>query len=116
MGTGVAIAVLATFGSEVMAIAGTLGVGFFVAFIIVPAQVLLQEHTPVNMLGRVSGSMMSMMFSSQVVAILAAGALATMLGIRNVYFGSAALLFVIAGAGLYYLSKKSAEREAAPAA
>jgi DHA3 family macrolide efflux protein-like MFS transporter len=115
VGTGIAIGVLAAFGSKVMAIAGTLGVGFFVAFIIVPAQVLLQEHTPANMLGRVMGSMMSMMFSSQVVAILAAGALATSFGIRSVYFGSAALLFVIAAAGYYYLSKKSPEPEAAAA-
>jgi MFS family permease len=115
VGTGIAIAVLATFGSIVIAVVGTLGVGFFVAFIIVPAQTLLQEHTPANMLGRVSGSMMSMMFSSQVLAMLAAGTLATSFGIRNVYFGSAALLFVIAGAGYYYLSRQSAARETAAA-
>lgn len=76
-----------------------------------PAQTLLQEHTPPNMLGRVSGSMMSMMFSSQVLAMLAAGTLATSFGIPNVYFGSAALLFVIAGSGCYYLSRQSAAAE-----
>ncbi len=115
VGTGIAIAVLATFGSNAMAVVGTLGVGFFVAFIFVPAQTLLQEHTPANMLGRVSGSMMSMMFSSQVLAMLAAGALATSFGIRNVYFGSAALLFVIAGTGYYYLSRQSTGQQTAAA-
>jgi len=115
VGTGVCIAILALFSRNLTAVVGMLGIGFFIAFVFVPAQVLMQEHTPANMLGRVSGSMMSMMFSSQLIAILAAGALATSLGIRNVYFGSAALLFVIASLGYYYLSRKSTVSETAAA-
>ncbi len=112
VGTGVSIGLLAAFGSIPTAVATILGVGFFVAFIFVPAQVLLQEHTPPTMLGRVSGSMMAVMFSSQVIALLSAGELATAMGIRNVYFGSALLLFLIAGWGYYRLSQEGAAPDA----
>ncbi len=105
-GTGLAIAVLAAFGSTAVAATMMAGIGFFASFIFVPAQVLIQEHTPQKMLGRVSGSLMAVMFSSQVIALLSAGALATHVGIRNVYFGSALLLFTIAGAAWYWLSKE----------
>jgi len=104
-GAGVAIAFMAMFGSVPVAVAMMLGLGFFAAFVFVPAQALIQEHTPQNMLGRVSGSLMAVMFSSQVIALLSSGALATSLGIRNVYFGSAVLLFVIAGGAFYWLSR-----------
>ncbi|MBV9406232.1 MAG: MFS transporter, partial [Acidobacteriaceae bacterium] len=104
-GAGVAIAFMAMFGSVPVAVAMMLGLGFFAAFVFVPAQALIQEHTPQNMLGRVSGSLMAVMFSSQVIALLSSGALAPSLGIRNVYFGSAVLLFVIAGGAFYWLSR-----------
>ncbi len=114
-GAGVCIAILAAFGSTMMAVISILGIGFFVAFVFIPAQVLMQEHTPPNMLGRVSGSMMAVMFSSQVIALLSAGELATYMGIRNVYFGSALLLFVIAAGGYYRVSKRGIVEEAAAA-
>jgi MFS family permease len=111
VGVGISIAVLAILGTEMFAILGLLGIGFFVAFVIEPAQVLLQEHTPQNMLGRVSGSMMAVMFSSQVIALLSAGALANVLGIRNVYYGSALLLFLVAAGGYYRLNKERTAEE-----
>jgi DHA3 family macrolide efflux protein-like MFS transporter len=116
VGTGCSIALLAAIGTRITAVSGMLGVGFFVAFIIVPAQVLLQEHTPENMLGRVSGSMMAVMSSSQVIALLSAGELANRVGIRNVYYGSALLLFAVAAAGYYRLSREAAPQESAAVA
>ena len=114
-GVGFSIALIALTGSAIAAAIGILALGFFVAFIIVPAQVLMQEHTPKNMLGRVSASMVSVMVSSQVIAMLFAGEIATSVGIRNVYYGSAALLLLLAAAGYYWLSRESAG-EPAPAA
>jgi MFS transporter, DHA3 family, macrolide efflux protein len=96
---GFAIAVIALFGTTPAAVAGILMLGFFLAFIIVPAQVLMQEHTPKNMLGRVSGSMISVIISAQVLAMLLSGEAATAIGIRNVYYGSAVLLFLLAAGG-----------------
>lgn len=104
-GTGAAIGILAVFGNTAIAAAMMIGIGFFASFVFVPAQVLIQEHTPANMLGRVSGSLMAVMFSSQVIALISAGELATAIGIRNVYFASAVLLFAIAGGAYYWISR-----------
>ena len=110
---GFSIALIALFGTTPAAVIGILMLGFFLAFIIVPAQVLMQEHTPKSMLGRVTGSMVSVIIGSQVLGMLFAGEIANTVGIRNVYYGSAALLFLLAGAGYYWLSRDS---EQAPAA
>lgn len=112
---GCSIALIAVAGSAVAAAVGIFLLGFFVAFIIVPAQVLMQEHTPKNMLGRVSGSMVAVMVSSQVLGMLFAGEVATAIGIRNVYYMSAALLFLLAGGGYYWLSRDRAQAPAAAA-
>jgi len=114
-GVGFSIALIAVTGSAMAAAVGILLLGFFVAFIIVPAQVLMQQHTPQNMLGRVSGSMVAVMVSSQVLGMLFAGEVATAVGIRNVYYGSAALLFLLAGGGYYWLSRDNAPAPAAAA-
>lgn len=110
---GVAIAVTSIFGTTLAAVIGILMLGFFIAFIIVPAQVLMQEHTPRNMLGRVTGSMVSVIVSSQVLGLLLAGAVATGIGIRNVYYGSAALLLLLAVASFFWLSRDKAQAPAA---
>ncbi|HTU47628.1 MAG TPA: MFS transporter [Bryobacteraceae bacterium] len=112
---GFSIGLIALFGTTPAAVIGILMLGFFLAFIIVPAQVLMQEHTPKNMLGRVTGSMVSVIIASQVLGMLFAGEIATTVGIRNVYYGSAALLFVLAGAGYYWLSRGTAQAPAAAA-
>jgi DHA3 family macrolide efflux protein-like MFS transporter len=112
---GFSIALIALFGTTPAAVVGILMLGFFLAFIIVPAQVLMQEHTPRNMLGRVSGSMISVMVGSQVLGMLLSGEVATVIGIRNVYYGSAVLLFLLAAGGYYWLARDTAQ-EPAPAA
>jgi MFS transporter, DHA3 family, macrolide efflux protein len=113
LATGFSIALIAFARSTIAAAVGILTLGFFVAFIIVPAQTLIQTHTPQPMLGRVSGGMVSVMVSSQVLGMLFAGEIATAIGIRNVYYGSAALLLLLAAGGYYWLSRGNPE--AAPA-
>jgi len=56
------------------------------------SQTLIQQETPKEMLGRVSSSLMSLMAFSQVVSMFLAGPVADRVGIRNLYFGSAAML------------------------
>ncbi|HVN03612.1 MAG TPA: hypothetical protein VMT86_04285 [Bryobacteraceae bacterium] len=51
------------------------------------------------MLGRVSSSLMSLLAISQVLAMFVAGPVAQHSGIRNLYFGSAALLVAIGAVG-----------------
>ena len=74
--------------------AGMLGLGFGAAFIMVPSQTLLQQETPHALLGRVISSLMSLLAMSQVLAMFVAGPVAQQLGIRKLYFGSAAMLGV----------------------
>jgi MFS family permease len=92
----------------------TLGIGFGAAFIMIPSQTLLQEETPHDMLGRVSSSLMSALSISQVVAMLCAGSIAQAIGIRNLYFASAALLVLIAASGYLYLQNRARQQAASP--
>jgi len=98
-GMGLAVLVTALFGRVVTTALGMLGLGFGAAFIMVPAQTLLQQETPHAMLGRVSSSVMSLMAISQVVAMFVAGPVAEKAGIRNLYLGSAAMLMTIGAVG-----------------
>jgi DHA3 family macrolide efflux protein-like MFS transporter len=104
-GCGLAIVETALFGRVTSTVIGMLGLGFSAAFIMIAAQTLLQQETPREMLGRVSSSMISVLSMAQVVAMSIAGPVAQTVGIRNLYFGSAGLLFVISAIGYRWLHK-----------
>ena len=89
---------------------GMLGLGFGVAFIFIPAQTMLQQVTPAAMLGRVSSSLWSALALTQVAALTLSGSTAQAIGIRNLYFASAAMLVLIAAAGW----RKLASQEVSP--
>jgi predicted MFS family arabinose efflux permease len=109
-GMGVAVLGTALFGKVGTTAAGMLGLGFFAAFIMVPSQTLLQQETPHEMLGRVSSSVMSLMAISQVLAMFVAGPVAEKAGIRNLYFGSAAMLVGIGIIGWSRLRRPASAR------
>lgn len=108
--SGCFIAFLAALGTVPTTFIGMLGLGFGVAFVFIPAQTLLQQVTPTEMLGRVSSSMMSSLAFTQVVALTLAGSLAHAIGIRNLYFCSAALLLLLAFSGYRRLSAAADSR------
>ena len=62
------------------------------------------------MLGRVSSSLWSALALTQVAALTLSGSTAQAIGIRNLYFASAALLVLIAAAGW----RKLASQEVSP--
>ena len=107
VGIGVSIILMAAFGNIPVTMVATLGIGFWVGFLIVPTQVLLQEETPKEMLGRISSSLMSLMSISQVLAMSGAGPIAESIGIRNLYYLSAALLLGIAAFGYPRIPKQA---------
>ncbi len=92
---GIAVLVTAAFGLIATTAIGMLLMGFGAALIMITAQTLLQQETPKEMLGRVSSALMSLMAFSQVLAMFLAGPVAEHAGIRNLYFGSAAMLLFI---------------------
>src|SRR5580658_1245842 len=104
-GMGVAVLVTALFGRVATTALGMLAMGFCAAFIMVPSQTLLQRETPHALLGRVMSSLMSLLAMSQVLAMFVAGPVAQHLGIRKLYFGSAALLGVIGALGYAWLQR-----------
>ena len=67
---GFAILVTALVKLAAVTALGMLGMGFGVAFIIAPAQALFQQETPMNMVGRVSSSFMSVLTFSQVMGLV----------------------------------------------
>src|SRR6202012_5739650 len=77
------------------ATAAMLLVGFFAAFVMVCAQVLIQQETPHELLGRVSSTLWSLLSIAQVAALLAAGPVADRFGVIDLYYFSAAVLVAI---------------------
>ena len=84
-----------------------MGLGIGVIFVIVAAQTLMQGLTPMEMIGRVSASFMAVLSIAQLVGLVISGSLAQTLGIRNLFFSSAALLFVITVFGYFRLPQQT---------
>jgi MFS family permease len=98
-GMGIAVMVMASIGYVTVAAVGAFGIGFGAIFIIVPTQTLMQQETPVELVGRVSSSFMSVLSVSQLVGLIISGSLTQKLGIRNLFFASAAMLVLFACVG-----------------
>jgi MFS family permease len=80
--------------------------GFAVSLVLIPAQTMSQQETPVEMAGRVSSTFMSMISIAQILGLLVSGTLAEKLGIRQLFFSCTAFLIVIATAGWIYLRSR----------
>jgi MFS family permease len=106
---GVSVYLLAAFGSVPVAALATLGMGVGVAFIMVPSQTLMQQETPMEMIGRVSSSVMSVLCIAQVIGLIFSGSLAHWLGIKNLFYTSAGLLALIAAVGFFFLQRQSSQ-------
>lgn len=78
--------------------------GFAFAGVIVPAQTLLQRETPHALMGRISSTVMSVVFFAQLLGLTLSGVLAQVLGVRAVFFLCAALAWVLTGAGKMLLA------------
>ncbi len=99
VGLAFATALLGVFARIPTAAASLLGLGAAIAFIIVPAQTLMQQETPHAIIGRVSSSFMSLISVAQVAGLLLSGYLAQILGVRRLFVASAVALVIIAGVG-----------------
>ncbi len=102
------ILALAIFGNVPITVLATLELGVGVALVIISAQTLMQGQTPMEMLGRVTSSLMSVLALAQVSGLLLSGSIAQAVGIRNSYFATSALLAVIAAAGWRLVEKRKA--------
>ena len=114
LGMGIAVMVMASIGHVAVAGIGAFGIGFGAIFIIVPTQTLMQQETPVELVGRVSSSFMSVLSVSQLVGLIISGSLAQALGIRNLFFASAAMLVLFACFGYFRLPAQAKAATAEP--
>ena len=107
---------LAFFGNVPLTIVATLIMGFGVALVIIPAQTLMQGQTPLDMLGRVTSTLMSVLSFAQVAGLALSGSIAQVVGIRNSYYATSALLALIAAAGWRVVTHRTAAQSASQAA
>ena len=106
-GVALGILILAVFGNIPVTVLATLGMGFAVALVVIPAQALMQGRTPIEMLGRISSSLMSLLSIAQVSGLVLSGSVAQAIGIRNSYFATSALLALIATGGLLIVNRRA---------
>jgi MFS family permease len=111
---GAFVVVMAAFKTIAAASVGMFGLGIGVIFVIVSAQTLMQGQTPMELIGRVSASFMAVLSVAQLIGLVISGSLAQTLGIRNLFFASAALLFVITAFGYFRLPEQPAVPAPAP--
>jgi len=103
-GIGVGALLLGAFTLAPTAMLGTFTLGLTFSAVIVPAQTLIQRETPHELMGRVSSTMMSVVFFGQLVGLVLSGVLAQAVGVRIVFFVCAVLAWVLTGAGKWLLS------------
>jgi MFS family permease len=102
-GMGMAVVVMVSISHVALAAICAFGIGFGAIFIVVPTQTLMQLETPVELVGRVSSSFMSVLSISQLLGLVISGSLTQRLGIRNLFFASAAMLVLFAFFGYFRL-------------
>jgi MFS family permease len=105
---GAFVVVLAAFKTIPAASISMFGVGVGVVFVFVSAQTLMQGQTPMELIGRVSSSVMSVLCIAQLIGLLVSGSLAQTLGIRNLFYASAAMLLLMSVFGYFRLPQQAA--------
>jgi MFS transporter, DHA3 family, macrolide efflux protein len=106
------VVVLAAWRSIPGASVGMFGIGVGVVLVFVSAQTLMQGQTPLEMMGRVSGSLMASLSWAQLIGLVISGSLAQSLGVRLLFVASALMLAVFACVVYFRLPKPLAPASA----
>ena len=94
---------LATIPLVATAIFGCFLIGFSAAGIIVPSQTLVQQETPPELMGRVGSTLMSAIFTAQILGLVLSGILAQHTSIRRVFGLCTVLLAALILAGKLWM-------------
>jgi MFS transporter, DHA3 family, macrolide efflux protein len=103
-GIGLGALILGALPWVAFSMLGCFTLGFAFAGVIVPAQTLMQKETPHALMGRISSTMMSMIFFAQLLGLVLSGFLANAIGIRAVFILCAVLAWTLTGAGRLLLA------------
>jgi MFS family permease len=112
-GIGVGALLLGALPFVPAALFATFALGFAFAGIIVPAQTLMQQETPNALMGRISSTVMSVVFFAQLLGLVLSGVFAQLMGVRAVFFLCALIAWVLTVGGQLLLSGRA--RAAQPA-
>jgi DHA3 family macrolide efflux protein-like MFS transporter len=104
---GAFVLVLAAFKNIAAASIGMFGIGVGVVFVFVSAQTLMQGLTPMDLIGRVSSSVWALLSIAQLIGLVFSGTLAQVMGIRNLFYTTAAMLFLITVFGYFRLPEQA---------
>ena len=115
-GMVVGLVVLAAVPLTWSAILAAFGIGFSVAGILLPAQTLMQQETPEELIGRVSSTGMSIVFGAQILGLFLSGLLTKFIGVRQVFLVSAIFLLGLILMGRLALQAHQSEGSAEMAA
>jgi MFS transporter, DHA3 family, macrolide efflux protein len=110
------VLLLAAWRSLIGAGIGMFGIGVGVVFVFVSAQTLMQGQTPMEMMGRVSGSLMAALSWAQLIGLAISGSLAHAAGVRLLFFGSAVILATFACIGYFRLPNTTVAAGPSPTA
>ena len=112
-GIGVGTLLLALFPHLYAAIPGLFIIGFSAAAIIVPAQTLIAQETPPAMMGRVGSTVMSAVFTAQILGLILSGVLTEHISVRGVFALCTAMLVILTIIGKLWMEP---DHHATPAA
>lgn len=104
---GISVAVMASFANIPMSAVGMFGIGVGSGLIMIPSMTLIQSETPMEMVGRVSSSVWSLLSIAQVVGLVFSGSLAAKLGVVKLFYLSAVMLALIAAFGFLRLQTRT---------
>lgn len=91
------------------AAAGLFNIGLGGDIVLVSGLTMIQAQTPADMVGRVSGSLWSLMSIAQLPGLVLSGEIARRIGVANVFSATAAVLAVIAILGLIRMPQAQME-------
>jgi MFS family permease len=101
------LVLLGAFPYTAIAMMAAFLIGFSVAGILLPAQTLIQQETPEDLLGRVTSTGMSIVFGAQILGLFLSGLLTKVIGVRQVFLVAAAFLIALVLSGRLFLPRRS---------
>jgi DHA3 family macrolide efflux protein-like MFS transporter len=105
-GIGIGTLLLALFPHLYATIPGLAIIGFAAAAIIIPAQTLIAQETPPPMMGRVGSTVMSAIFTAQILGLILSGILTEHTSVRRVFALCTAMLVVLMIVGKLFMEPK----------
>jgi MFS family permease len=105
-GIAAGLTILTLLGFVWSTIVGNFIIGFSVSGIIIPTQTMIQQETPPALMGRVGSTVMSAIFSAQILGLVASGLLAQYIGVRQVFAVCAGLLALLIVIGKLFMEPK----------